>query len=292
MPSDNKNKTSEELSQNGLLSYLQNIFDTKQATLKESLEEVIEEHKAVGSELEKEEKNILHNVLAFNEKDVEDVMIPSADIVAVDSEISFQRLKEIMQHKAHTRLPVYKKTLDDIVGFIHIKDLVSVLCSSDSFQIDKLLRTTLFVPPSMKISALLLKMQMSHVHIAIVIDEFGGTCGMLTMEDIMEEIVGEIEDEHDDQEDVMIISKGENIFEASARLPIEDLEKKIGKIIETNGNEEEYDTVGGLIFFLLGYIPSNGEVAFYKNKDGTYQLEFQVLESDMRRIKRVLIHVK
>jgi len=288
-----KSKSNEnELQHNGVIPRLKKLFIGRTPTLKESLEEVIEEHKAVGSELDKDEKNILNNVLEFNEKDVEDVMIPSADIVAVDHIISFQELKEIMQNKAHTRLPVYRKTLDDIVGFIHIKDLVSVLCSSDSFVIDKILRSTLFVPPSMKISALLLKMQMSHVHIAIVVDEFGGTCGMLTMEDIMEEIVGEIEDEHDNNEDIMIIPKGEGIFEASARLSIGDLEKKIGQQIEAEGNGEEYDTLGGLIFFLLGHIPTNGEIVSYKDNEGKLELEFQVLESDMRRIKRVLISVK
>jgi len=290
MPS--KSKSSDEEMQAGVFPRLKKLFIGKPPTLKESLEEVIEEHKAGGSELDKDEKNILHNVLEFNEKDVEDVMIPSADIVAVDHIISFQDLKNIMQNKAHTRLPVYRKTLDDIVGFIHIKDLVSVLCSSDSFIIDKILRSTLFVPPSMKISALLLKMQMSHVHIAIVVDEFGGTCGMLTMEDIMEEIVGEIEDEHDNTEDVMILSKGEGVYEASARLSISDLEKKIGNVIEADGNGEEYDTLGGLIFFLLGHIPTNGEVVSYKQSDEKFELEFQVLESDMRRIKRVLIHIK
>ncbi len=262
-------------------------------TFKESLEEVIEERESAGEVIDQDEKVMLQNVLAFNELSVEDVMIPRTDIVAVEHDIEFQELKNIMIQKVHTRLPVYKETLDDIVGFIHIKDLVSVLCESDAFDINNILRKALFVPPSMRTSALLIKMQVTRVHIALVVDEFGGTCGLLTMEDLMEEIVGEIEDEHDNVNEDHIAKKPNGVLEVNARLPIEELEEALGATIYDDVVGEDFDTVGGLVFFLLGRVPTVGEVAQFRqtNDDDevTLELDFEIIEADPRRIKKMLI---
>lgn len=277
----------------GAFQRLKSLLGMKNSSsFKESLEEVIEEHESAGEVIDREEKLMLKNVLTFNELSVEDVMIPRADIVAVEHEIEFQELKDIMLKKVHTRLPVYRETLDDIVGFIHIKDLVSVLCESDAFNIDHILRKALFVPPSMRISALLLKMQVTRVHIALVVDEFGGTCGMLTMEDLMEEIVGEIEDEHDSANEGFVYSHGGNIIEVSARLPLDELESLLHIALCKEWEDEDFDTVGGLVFYLSGRVPVVGEVIDYQKiaeDDTGWTLEFEVLEADPRRIKKLLI---
>jgi len=257
------------------------------SSLKESLEEVIEEHDSSGEYIDPEEKEMLQKVLAFSELTVEDVMIPRADIIAVEYETPFDELKKFMVEKAHTRVPVYRKNMDDIAGFIHIKDIVKVLCNNEEFNMESMMRQTLFVPPSMKISTLLMKMQLAHVHMAIVIDEYGGTTGLVTMEDLVEEIVGEIEDEHDIVDVVVFNKIGSNSYEASARMPIDDLQERLGVDLVEEGEGEDFDTLGGLIFFILGRIPAKGEVALHPKG-----LEFEILDADPRHIKRVLIRNK
>ena len=266
---------------------LKDVLGLKQTSLKESLEEVIEEHDEFGEEfIDVEGKNILKNVLGFSEMDVEDVMIPRADIVAIDYEAGFEELKFILVEKAHTRIPVYKQNLDDISGFIHLKDIVGILCNDQQFNMQSIIRQVLFVPPSMKIINLLIKMQLSHVHMAIVVDEYGGTAGLITMEDLMEEIVGEIEDEHDVTDDIYFKEINKDTYEASARMDVEELEAKLGvKFIESE--EDDFDTLGGLIFDMLGRVPAVGEVAIHKNG-----IEFEIAEADARRKKRVVIRTK
>ncbi len=265
----------------------------RQPSLKESLEEVIEEHNAVGDIIDPDEKEMLQNVLAFSEMTVQDIMVPRADIIYVDNDISFEGLKKFMEKKAHTRMPVCRKTLDDIAGFIHIKDLVRILCNGSEFDINKILRQALFVPPSMKINDLLVKMQLSRVHIALVIDEYGGTSGMATMEDLMEEIVGEIEDEHDITNNEKMLKKiGRNLYDVNARISIEELEKEFGSIFRNDNESEEFDTLGGLIFIILGRIPAKGEIATFVSKNQKDIFEFEVVDADARRVKKVLLRKK
>ena len=238
-----------------LFKRLKSVLGIKNsATLKESLEEVIEEHDSSGEFIDPEEKEMLQKVLAFSELTVEDVMIPRADIVAVEYETLFDDLKKFMVEKSHTRVPVYRRNMDDIAGFMHIKDIVRVLCNDEKFSMKDMMRQTLFVPPSMKISTLLMKMQLAHVHMAIVIDEYGGTTGLVTMEDLVEEIVGEIEDEHDIAEDIVFNKIGADSYEVSGRISIDELEEKLG--IDLVDEDEDFDTLGGLIFFILGRIPA------------------------------------
>jgi len=274
---------------NSLSDFLRPTFRIRNAnSLKESLEEVIEEHNANGFEMDLEERELLHNVLTFSELDVEDVMIPRADIVAVNNDISLDELKKVFVQKAHTRLPVYRRSLDNITGFIRVKDFVSVLASDKAFDMETIVRQILFVPPSMKVSDLLVKMQISHVHMAIVVDEYGGTNGIVTLEDLMEEIVGEIEDEHDIEEATPFTQLEKNLFEVSARIDIERLEEKLGVDLSKLREDEDFDTVGGLIFCLLGRVPAIGEVA----EIPSLGLEFEIKEADARRIRRVLIRKK
>ncbi len=260
-------------------------------SLKESVEEAIEEHDATrGEAFEDGEKAMLRNVLSFAEMNVEDVMIPRADIAAIEAGVSYGELKDFITEKTYTRFPVYRQTLDDVVGFVHIKDLLmSAYNVEKNFNLSKIIRQCLFVPPSMKTSTLLLKMQLSHVHIAIVVDEYGGTDGLVTLEDLVEEIVGEITDEHDRVDDIMFTPLGNDVFEASARIDIEDLEKNLNIRIYTEEEEEDFDSLGGLIFYILGRVPALGEVITTTTSDNRYELEFEITDSDLRRVKRVII---
>lgn len=256
-------------------------------SLKESVEEVLEEHEATGEPASREQR-ILRNVLTFGELTVEDVMIPRADIVYVNEGVTPDALKKLIAGKAHTRMPVCRENLDDVAGFIHLKDVVMSLAGKDTFDIGKILRKALFVPPSMKISNLLVRMQLSRVHMALVVDEYGGTSGLVTLEDVVEEIVGEIEDEHDVLEKPALLQISQNSYEASARISIEELEQKLSMQI-TRDDEDDYDTLGGLIFSLLGRVPAQGELARYVSKEEDAALEFEIVEADLRRIKRVLV---
>lgn len=251
-------------------------------SLKESLEEVIEEHDS--ADIDGGERVMLRNVLAFSELKVEDVMIPRSDIMWVDYSIELDELKRIIAEKAHTRMPICRGTMDDVVGFIHIKDFVSILCDNKPFNINNIIRQLLFVPPSMKVSALLVKMQLSRVHMALVVDEYGGTGGLVTMEDLMEEIVGEIEDEHDISEEANLTQINPNLYEASARISIAELEEQLGIDLIEDAQNEEFDTLGGMIFAILRHVPITGEVAVHPKG-----LEFEIIDADPRRIKRVLI---
>lgn len=268
-------------------SRIRSFFTKPAPSLKESLEEVIEEHNANGGEaIDKEEKALLHNVLSFRNVEVEDIMVPRADIVSVNHDITLKDLQKVIVTNAHTRLPVCRKSLDDIIGFIHLKDLVSVLSDGQPFDIKKIIRQILFVPPSMKGSNLLMKMQVSHVHMAIVVDEYGGTSGLATLEDLVEEIVGEIEDEHDVVNNDAFKKIDKNTYEVSARMDIEELEQKLKTDLTSSFDEDDdFDTVGGLIFFILGRVPVVGEIAKHE-KSG---VEFEIKEADTRHIKRVIV---
>ena len=219
----------------------------------------------------------------------EDIMIPRIDIIAVAYNSSLADISKIFLETRHTRMPVYKKELDNIIGFINIKDILPYLLNpqeNSNFNIDMVLRKLLIISPSMKIYNLLEKMRQSRTHIALVVDEFGGADGLITIEDLVEEIVGEIEDEHDPaNEDLEFKVIDSKTFEASGRIEIEDLEEKLQlKLSEEDG--EEYDTLGGLILSLSGSVPNKGDKVTHPSSG----MVFEILESDPRRIKRVLIH--
>lgn len=271
---------------------LRGLFKRSASSLKESVEEVLEEHDAAGLYVDPKEKEILQNVLTFSELDVEDVMVPRSDIIAIPHDISFENLKALLiqEEHAHTRMPVYRETLDDILGFVHVKDFVRALSNMEAFDLQKLIREVLFVPPSMKVKDLLVNMRLSRVHMVIVVDEFGGTAGLATMEDLVEEIVGEIHDEHDTAEGIIIAELGKDILKTSARIGIAELENRLGASLRV-GNEEEYDTLGGLIYSLTGRIPITGELIAHPAG-----FEFEIAEADPRAVRTVIIrkisHVK
>lgn len=254
-------------------------------SLREAIEEVLDEHEESYSELAPEERVMLKNMLSFGELTVSDIMIPRTDIVAAEQSIGLEALKQLITEQRHTRMPVYDETLDNVKGFIHVKDLLPMLSGDQPFNLAQVLREILFVPPSMRIIDLLVTMRVSGNHMAVVIDEFGGTDGLITMEDLFEEIVGEIQDEHDEEEDHQRVQwLSDNVLEVDARLRIEKLEEEIGNTLVSEDEEQEFDTIGGLIFFQLGRVPARGEMV-----DHPSGLRFEIVDADPRRIKKVRV---
>ncbi len=228
------------------------------------------------------------DVIAYQNLKAEDIMIPRADIVALDYNDNLNDISKIFLETRHTRMPVYKKTLDNIIGFINIKDIFPFILNPQDhpkFEIDKVLRKLLIISPSMKIFALLEKMRQTRTHISLVVDELGGADGLITIEDLVEKFIGKIEDEHDQIEtDLEFKEIDPEHFEANGRIKIEDLEEKLS--IQLNEEDhEKYDTIGGLILSISGYVPEKGTKITHPSTG----LIFEVLDSDPRRIKKVLI---
>lgn len=224
-------------------------------------------------------------------KRVEDVMIPKADIVAVPVIIGRNDLVQVFRESGLTRLPVFDGTLDTPIGFINLKDFAlthGFNGKSKSFDLRALTRNLLFVPPSMPLDVLLQKMQNDRTHMALVIDEYGGTDGLVTIEDLIEQVVGEIEDEHDTDEADLWVTEKPGVYMAEAKAPLEDFEAEIGMPLTEHEeiDEEEIDTLGGLVFMLAGHVPARGEVI--QHPEG---LQFEVVEADPRRIKRLRVRV-
>lgn len=265
---------------------ISNICSSNEHTsIENEVAELIEEHDPQGLHVSTEERNMLHNIFAINECKVDDVMVNRTDIIAVEEGIQFEELRNLIIDKEHTRMPVYKGTMDNIVGFIHAKDLFSVVVKDKyKFSTSDFLRKILFVPPSMKVIDLLVKMRRNRTHIALVLDEYGGTEGLVTLEDIVEEIVGDIEDEHDEVEIPDIIEIDENTIEVSARSEVEFIEKKFGVQLKTGKPEEDFDTIGGFIFFLLERVPEVNEII--RHSSG---VEFKVIDAEPSKIHRLIV---
>jgi len=257
--------------------------------MRESLEEVIEESERQSSELSQQERVMLSNLLKFGELKISDVMVPRADIVAVEENTKLRELVADYREAQHSRLPVYRETLDDPTGLVHIKDALAQL----QFEADgtvrwpdvtaaQIKREILFVPPSMPARDLLVKMQTSHMHLALVIDEYGGTDGLVSIEDLIEEIVGDIDDEHDVDDSPRLRALPGGGYEADARLDLEDFKAQTGIDLAPKDGDEEIDTLGGLVVSLVGRLPLRGEIIPHPSG-----LEFEILEADPRRIKRL-----
>lgn len=288
-PSHSPADTSNESVMDALISRVKSIFSSKSdSSLKEAIEEVLVEHEEESGEMPAEEKAMLQNVLAFGDMNVGDIMVPRADIVAVPHDVSLEALKSHIIEQRHTRVPVYKDSLDHVEGFLHIKDLFPMIAEDSAYNLPAVLRPMLFVPPSMPIIDLLVKMRRLGSHMAIVVDEHGGTDGLVTLEDLFEEIVGDIQDEHDEEDHKrQFVRLSAHVVDADARISIETLERDLGLVLVSPSNEEEQDfeTLGGLLFFELGRVPAKGEKV--KHHTG---LTFEVLEADARRISKVRIH--
>ncbi len=263
-----------------LLQFL-NIISTP-SNVRDTLEELIEEESNPLDE-DNHERTLLRNVLGLRDITAWDVMVPRADIAAVDVKTSIPELVSEMVKLAHSRLPVYRDNLDETLGMVHIKDVLAHSNSQTKTALSDLIREVLFVSPTIRALDLLQEMRMTRRHLALVVDEFGGIDGLITIEDLVEEIVGEIIDEHDVEETTKILNQPDGSAIANARATIENLEDLFGPILNTE-EKDEADTIAGLIFHLTGRIAKRGEVI--RHNSG---LEFEILEADPRRLKTVRI---
>ncbi len=267
-------------------------------SLRESLEEAIDE--VVGEPADRDdlsvvERTMLKNLLHFGERLVDDAAVPRADMVAFDVDDRFADLVELFREAGHSRLPVFENSLDNVVGMIHIKDVYTRIATTFDdavsskpfldFDIRSLLRTVLFVPSSMRVLDLLARMRSGRTHMAIVVDEFGGTDGLVTIEDLVEQIVGDIEDEHDEDGAKLLQAIGDDLYEADARLELAELEATTGQVFATDAIGSEVDTLGGMVFMLAGRVPAVGEMV-----DHPSGWRFEVIDGDPRMVRRLRLY--
>ena len=267
-------------------------------SLRASLEEAIDERSGEPDDrddLSAVERTMLKNLLHFGEHDVDDVAVPRADIIAFDCEDSFAELVALFREAGHSRMPVFRGSLDQVIGMIHVKDVYAVIAETfddtvssapfADFKVETLLRPVLYVPSSMRVLDLLARMRAGRTHMAIVVDEFGGTDGLVTIEDLVEEIVGDIEDEHDDTHAQLLQEIGGGVYEADARLDLTELAETTGHDFANDEIGEDVDTLGGMVFMLAGKVPAVGETIAHP--DGW---RFEVIDGDPRMVRRVRLY--
>jgi len=261
--------------------------EDSETTLREEIEEAIdeaEESPQLAGDLSPPERQMLRNLLHFGAETAGDICVTRGEIIAVPATISFDALVKAFAEAEHSRLPVYGESLDEIVGMVHIKDVFAAMIDeSRDRSINALLRSPLFVPESMGVIELLARMRSERTHLAIVVDEFGGTEGLVTIEDVVEEIVGEIEDEHDTEAAGLLTRLDDGIWEADALIELEELAEAVDARLVWE--EDEVDTLGGLVFLLAGHIPARGESVMHPSG---WRLE--AIDCDARRILRVRLH--
>lgn len=286
-PSD----STENASNSGIWRSLRTLLfgDSESETLRDKLADAIDEHEEGGrgpaGDLAPIERQMLRNLLHFGEQDAGDVGVPRADIIAIEEDIAFADLVAKFDESGHTRLPVYRDKLDTVIGMVHIKDVFAILATGAPHpeNIASLVRQPLYVPQSMGALDLLAHMRARRTHLAIVLDEYSGTEGLITIEDLIEEIVGEIEDEHDEAPTALLVPIDGGGWEADARAELED----IGELIDPRlaEVEEDVETIGGLAFVLAGHVPQAGDVLTH---DSGWRLE--IVEADARRVSKLRLH--
>ena len=290
-----------------LMERMRSLFGLEPASIRDDIEDALEETDSDGV-FSPQERAMLRNVLNLHEIRVEDVMVPRADMVAIGSTASLKEVLALFRDAGHSRLPVYGETLDHAKGMVHIRDFIDYITEPEQVAtatgsdpasgvihidmtqtLDKagIMRTVLFVPPSMPALDLLVRMQATRTHMAVVIDEFGGTDGLVTIEDIVEVIVGDIEDEHDEQEHPKITAEADGTFVADARAALDEVVDVVGLPVASRDEEDEVDTLGGLVTSLAGRVPAKGELVI-----GNEGVDFLILEADPRRVKRLRLQIK
>ena len=259
----------------------------REPNLRDQIEDAIDEADETSPEpgdLTSQERVMLRNLLHFGDQTAGEIAVTRGDIVAVPDSIGFEALEDKFAEAGHSRLPVYGENLDQVIGMIHIKDVfVASRDPSRDRSLSALMRTPLFVPESMGVLDLLARMRSERMHLAIIVDEFGGTEGLVTIEDVVEEIVGDIEDEHDEAEANRLVMLDDGLWEADARIELEELAEAVDPRL--TWEEDEVDTLGGLVFLLAGRIPANGDCVVHPSG---WRLE--AIDADPRRIIRVRLH--
>ncbi|MEM7169225.1 MAG: hemolysin family protein [Pseudomonadota bacterium] len=269
--------------------WLRRLFGKRsnEAQIRETIEEIFEEIQENESEtatpIGDDERMMLGNILRLRHLTTYDVMVPRADIIAVDLTVPLDELVDIMSRAGHSRLPVYRETLDDVLGIVHIKDVLDYVKEEKSFELADILRRIVIAAPSMRVLDLLMEMRLSRVHMALVVDEYGGIDGLLTIEDLVEEIVGEIEDEHDVLRGPMLGTREDGTLIADARATIEEFEELVGPVLSDEERDEDIDTLGGLLISIAGRVPTRGELIEHPASG----ISFEILEADPRRVKRL-----
>ena len=255
--------------------------------------ELLRERAQSGETIERDQKDMIVKAASFDRLAVRDVMVPRADITAVEVDVPLGEVARLFAEHQHSRMPVYVDNLDTPLGFVHVKDILALLTPDDAGQIQtkldervlgRLKRDLLYVPISMKLPNLLLQMRAKRCHMALVIDEYGGTDGLVTIEDLVEEIIGDIDDEHDDQDQDLVVDAGKGVWEADARVELDDFSARAGVDLTLEDMEDDIDTLGGLVFALAGRVPPRGEILHHPTG-----YDFEVIDADPRRIKRLRI---
>jgi CBS domain containing-hemolysin-like protein len=265
------------------MSGLRDLFRGSANGRRELLPPLIEDSNAPPETERSHEKTLIANILEIRDQPVSELMVPRADIIAVDAETDRDALLRLLVSKPHSRLPVYRETLDDVIGIIHIKDVLAAIADDRDFSLPELVRPVSIIAPSMRALDLLLDMRKARQHMALVVDEFGGIDGLITIEDLVEGIVGEITDEHDRDIPAELVERPDGSLFADARVPIETFEERVGAVLDQE-ERDEVDTLGGLVFSLAGRVPSRGELLTHHSG-----LEFEILDADPRRIKRIRV---
>jgi CBS domain containing-hemolysin-like protein len=290
---------------------LRTLFGWKPSTMRSDLTDILEAMSPGESGFSPEESRMLKNILGLRERRVGDVMVPRADIIAVQQDIKLGELVRVFEGASHSRLVVYDDTLDDPVGMVHIRDLIAFMTARAAVDPEKnakrkkplpadldlkavnlgmplsatkIVREILFVPPSMRVIDLLARMQATRIHLSLVVDEYGGTDGLASIEDIVEQIVGEIADEHDEDETPAVAQQPDGSFVADARAKIDDVVGVVGNDFDVGDAADDVDTIGGYLVTRAGRLPVRGEIV-----PGPDLFEFEVLDADPRRVKRVRI---
>lgn len=270
----------------GLMSFVKNLIKPeKDPTLRETIEEYVDDDSFDVKEtsMSVHEKTLISNILELRDMCAADIMVPRADIIAINQDTTQEELFFLLSERQYSRLPVYKDTLDNVIGSIHVKDIMATLALGKSLDIQALTRDVPIVSPSIKMLDLLLQMRITRKHMVMVVDEFGGIDGLITIGDVIESIVGEIDDEHDPDDHTEIVVDTDGTVTADARVDLEEFEEIFGKILSKEERHEN-DTLGGLVFSLAERVPARGEVITHKSG-----MTFEIIEADPRRVKRLHI---
>ena len=265
------------------MTTLRSLFRGPGSNRRENLPPLVEDPDSPAAADESHERTLIANILEIRDQPVSDLMVPRADIVAGEAATERDALLHLLARRPHSRIPVYRETLDDVTGMIHIKDVLVAIADGRNFALEDLVRPVTIVAPSMRVLDLLLEMRKTRQHLALVVDEFGGIDGLITIEDLIEGIVGEITDEHDRAIRAEMTERPDGSLLADARVPIEDFEARVGSVLDQE-ERDEVDTLGGLVFSLAGRVPSRGELLTHSSG-----LEFEIVDADPRRIKRVRV---
>lgn len=273
----------------GLFGWVKNLLPAKEAghdddSLRDAIEELIEEQTDTPqSAVAAHERRLISNILELRDLPVLDMMVPRADIVAISIDATRDELYALLSQKPHSRIPVYKGDLDNILGAVNIKDIVAHLANHTPFEIKEVMRDVLVVSPAMRVLDLLLQMRQSKVHMAFIVDEFGGIDGLITINDLVESIVGELDDEYEFDLTPQLIERPDGSAIVDGRYAITEFEKQYGETFAENEEYEEVDTMGGLVTFIAGHVPTRGEVIRHQASG----VEFEVIDADPRRVTRI-----